>query len=272
MEGREAADEFRSRYRLGHHPLGSLVALIEQTTGFDVAVIEATPDEHGMAMRDPDRGRVFIAVAKTPHPMRQRSTLAHELAHVLFGDWGEPGRQGGINQDYAERRADAFAGHLLVPASGLRDLPAGQPKVNLAGLSTAVQRFLVSPAMAAIALHRAGLVDEATKEEWRMLTTPVLASRFGWTDQYQVLQAESNRTMAPQRLLARATQGYLEDVVGVQILAGLRGLSAAQVKAELAEAGLVPQQRSPAWAEPDELPDVEVDTSDLDEPSSSTDE
>lgn len=46
--------------------------------------------EHGMVMRDPRCGSTTIAVAKTPHPMRQRSTLAHELAHALFGEAGQP--------------------------------------------------------------------------------------------------------------------------------------------------------------------------------------
>jgi len=119
--------------------------------------------------------------------------------------------------------------------------------------------------MAAIALRGAGLIDEATKQEWRQVTTPTLAARFGWIDQYRALQTESNRTLAPQRLLARATQGYLEEVVSIQTLARLRGVSAADVEAELAEAGLVPPQGPPAWARPDELPAVAVDLSDLDD-------
>lgn len=262
-EGRDAAGAFRSEHRLGSQPLGSLVALIEQTTGVDVAVIEAAPDEHGMAMRDPAREVVFVVVAKTPHPMRQRSTLAHELAHVVFGDWDDPARNAWAERDRVEQRADAFARHLLVPEPGLRELLAGRARVDLAALSRVVQRFLVSPAMAAIALRWAGLIDEATKEGWRQVTTPTLAARFGWIDQYRALQTESNRTLAPQRLLARATQGYLEEVVSIQTLARLRGVSAAEVEAELAEAGLVPAQRPPAWARPDELPEVEVDLSDL---------
>lgn len=269
-EGRAAAERFRSEHRLGHQPLGNLVALIEQTTGIDVAVVEATPDEHGMAMLDPSRGTVFVAVAKTPHPMRQRSTLAHEQAHVLFDDWDDPEREGWADRDYEEVRADAFAGHLLVPEAGLRDLLADRPAVNLPALSTVVQRFLVSPAMAALALRRAGLIDEATKEAWRQLTTPMLAARFGWIDQYRALQDDSNRTRAPQRLLARATLGYVEQVVSARTVARLRGVKVAEVEAELAVAGLVPHEQPPAWAEPDELPHVEIDLSDLAEPAEDT--
>jgi Zn-dependent peptidase ImmA (M78 family) len=264
-EGRAAAEQFRSEYRLGHQPLGNLVALIEQTAEIDVTVVKATPDEHGMAMRDPARGRVFVAVAKTPHPMRQRSTLAHELAHVLFGDWDDTASGGRADRSFEEVRADAFARHLLVPEAGLKELFAGRRPVGLAGLSTVVQRFLVSPAMAAIALQRAGLIDEATGDTWRQLTTPVLAARFGWTDQYQGLREESDRTRAPQRLLARATLAYTEQVVPVETLARLRDVKVSEVQAELEAAGLVPHVQPPAWAGPDDLPQVEVDLSDLDD-------
>jgi hypothetical protein len=108
------------------------------------------------------------------------------------------------------------------------------------------------------------VVDEATKEGWRQVTIPTSAARLGWIDHYRALQTESNRSLAPQRLLARATQGYLEEVVSIQTLARLRGVSAAEVEAELTEAGFVLPQRPPAWARPDELPEVEVDLSDLD--------
>jgi hypothetical protein len=88
-----------------------------------------------------------------------------------------------------------------------------------------VQRFLVSPQIAAIALHEAGYISEATKRDWMMPRTPQLAARFGWADQYQVLQASSDRRRAPQRLLARAIAGYAEGVLPAQAIATLRGIS-----------------------------------------------
>ena len=49
--------------------------------------------------------------------MRQRSTVAHELAHVLFEDAGIPAS---TTVDWSapndvEERATAFARHLLMP-------------------------------------------------------------------------------------------------------------------------------------------------------------
>jgi hypothetical protein len=128
-----------------------------------------------------------------------------------------------------------------------------------------IQRFLVSPAIAAIALQQAGYVDGATKAEWMALSTPQLAARFGWSDQYHALQADSNRRRAPQQLLARAIKGYAEGVLSAQAIATMRGIALETAEAELREAGVVPAERPVTWADPAELPKVQVDWAALDE-------
>jgi Zn-dependent peptidase ImmA (M78 family) len=265
MEGREAAEKFRQEHRLGYQPLGDLVALIDQTAGIDVAVLNAGPDEHGLTVRDPRRGAVFIGVARTPHPMRQRSTLAHELAHVIFGDWADNTTCDWSAPSPAESRATAFARHLQVPGEGLRAFLDGIHEVNLPMLSAVVQRFLVSPQIAAIALEQAGYIETDTKREWMSVTAPQLAVRFGWGDQYRGLQSDSGQRRAPQRLLARAIQGYTEGVVSAQTIATLRGTTAGQAAAELREAGVIPARQPVAWADPGEFPGAQVDLSALDD-------
>lgn len=260
---REAATQFRAEHHLGIQPLGDLAALIEQTTNIDVAVLDVGPDEHGLTVRDPVRGAVFIAVARTAHPMRQRSSLAHELAHVLFEDWN--GGEVHAERSQEEVRADAFARHMLVPMDGLRGLLGLRSSVGTEVLSHVVQRFLVSPAIAAIALREAGYIDEATRQAWRTITTPGLAARYGWADQYRALCAQSAQRRAPQRLLARAINGYLAHVVSVQTIATLRGIDAAAVEVELREAGIVPTEQAVAWADPADLPAVDVDLNALDD-------
>lgn len=258
-----AAASFRSDHHLGIQPLGDLVALIERTTGHDVAVLEAGPDEHGLTMRDPARQAVFIAVARSCNPMRQRSTLAHELAHVLFSDW--TGAEDLDRRSPAEVRADAFARHLLIPGEGLKVFLSHSRDVAEAELSAVVQWFLVSPALAAIALYHWDYIDTITKDHWMQLSTPQLATRYGWMDQYRSLQDDANRTRSPQRLLARAVAGYREGVVSAQTLATLRGVSVEEVDEELTEAGVVPIEHEPPWMTAADLPPVTVDLSDLDD-------
>lgn len=233
-------------------------------TGFDVAVLDAEADEHGLTMRDPRRNIVFIGVARTLNPMRQRSTLAHELGHVLFEDWAGSELVNRSDRSPEEIRADAFARHLLVPLGGVREFLGTRVHVSQAVLSAVVQRFLVSPAIAAIALHQARRIDAATKQDWMALSASHLAARFGWSDQYLALQADSDRRRAPQRLLARAIRGYAEGVLPAQAIATLRGITVQAAEYELREAGVTPAGPRAEWAVPGELPDVYVDLEALD--------
>lgn len=264
-EGRAAAARFRQEHHLGVQPLGDLVAIIEQATKIDVAVLDAKPDEHGLTMRDPARDAVFIGVARTSNPMRQRSTLAHELGHVVFEDWSDSGSGNWSDRSPAEIRADAFARHLLVPIEGLREFLEHQSLATESNLSEIVQRYLASPQIAAIALHQAEYINDDTKQKWMALTAPKLAARFGWSDQYRALQADSDQRRAPQRLLARAIKGYTEGVLAAQAIATLRGITLEAAETDLREAGVVPAERLVVWADPSELPDIDVDLSALDE-------
>jgi Zn-dependent peptidase ImmA (M78 family) len=266
-QGRARADAFREEHRLGHVPLPDLVSLIELTQDIDVAVLDAEPDEHGMTMRDPVRNVVVVAVARTRNPMRQRSTLAHELGHVLFGDFGPSKARDWDKRSPAEIRADAFARHLLVPLAGLgavlADRNAGSP-VSMPELSALVQRFKASPSLVSIQLNKAGLISPAQKTDWMALSTRSLASRFGWSDLYEGWQQESASRRAPQRLLSRAIEGYVANVVSLQAVARLRGLPVEQIAAEFEDAGITPDAVEPAAppAVMDDRPDT--DFSDLD--------
>lgn len=276
-QGRAKAERFRQEHHLGVQPLGDLVAIIEQATGIDVAVLEVGPDEHGMMMRDSERDAVFIGVARTRHPMRQRSTLAHELGHVLFEDWNQSPEGGWSEHPWEETRATAFARHLLLPLQGLEEFLQGREPTSLSTLSAVVQRFVVSPAIAAIALHQLGLIDAATKQQWMAQTSaPQLAAQFGWSDHYHALQQDSDRRRAPQRLVARATAAYAQGMLSAQAIATVRGTTVDEVETELHQAGIVPTTPPVQWASSTDLPEVNVDLgaldADLDSPDEDSDE
>jgi Zn-dependent peptidase ImmA (M78 family) len=54
-----------------------------------------------------------IAMDKTVRPLKSRCSLAHELAHVVFGD--TCGGEGDLFDYRRELRADEFAARLLMP-------------------------------------------------------------------------------------------------------------------------------------------------------------
>lgn len=263
QEAKTAADRFRQDHNLGIQPLGDLVELVQRTTGHDVAVLHVPASDHGLTMHDPVRNKTFIGVACTNHPMRQRSTLAHELAHVVFHDQASDLS----TRSPVEIRADAFARHLLIPRAGLITFLSDKTSVDLATLSSVVQWFLVSPHIAAIALRDAGMIPQTTVDNWKHVSTKELATRFGWGDQYAGLQQESNRVRAPQKLVTRAIAGYSAGVLSAQAVATLQSTTEQAVKEMLAEIGITPQQPNWEQHELDILPEVNIDLSGLDDES-----
>lgn len=278
QEAHDAAEGFRKDQGLGVAPLGDLVTLIEQTRGVDVTVLHINDEnEHGLTVVDPKRAATIVAVACTDHPMRWRSNLGHELGHLVFNDHvaGQPGT---VNHDApVERRAQSFARHLLIPRGGIQHLlniHETQPQDRESGvvdvrlLSDLVQRFQVSPAMAALQLRGMTAIDQHAWEEWSSLSTRSLAARFGWADQYAAWQSESRQHRAPQRLLARAVAGYLAGVVSLATVASVRGVAPEVLAAEFADAGIEPTS-TPAEPDPgDQLaiaPAASVDLTWLDD-------
>lgn len=234
---RELAEAFRVEHGLDARPLGDLFELLHGTVGCDVIAMDADEAEHGLSMRDPDSGRVVIAVATTRHPMRQRSSLSHEFGHVLAGDLtskvvARPG-----SRSPAEIRADAFARHLLLPVAGLqvRFGSSGQlaAPVDEVGLAAVVQEFEVSPQLAAIQLRQAGLVDVASCREFSSLTTANLATRYGWLTQYKTLALASAQPRSPQELMRRAVEGYGAGVLGIAELASWYGQAPEDLREQL---------------------------------------
>jgi Zn-dependent peptidase ImmA (M78 family) len=209
--------------------------LVHVTKGIDVISMNVPDTEHGLSMCDPATGRVVVAVATTPHPMRQRSSIAHELGHIVAGDLEQDTRLVPGERSPEEIRADAFARHLLLPLDGVRhriptDAPGG---VALSVLSDLVQEFEVSPHIAAIQLRTLGLIDAGTRTAWSAKSAANLATTFGWGSQYRSLAADSSAPRAPQSLMARAVDGYQRGVLGITELAAWYGQDATELEKEL---------------------------------------
>jgi Zn-dependent peptidase ImmA (M78 family) len=241
------AQAFRKDHSLGILPIRDVFELVHATTGVDVFSIDAAEEEHGLTMLDPQTGRRVVVVATTPHPMRQRSSVAHELGHLLHGDLDTteptcPGERGP-----AEICADAFARHLLLPLDAVRTRLLKTDAVSLADLSDLVQEYEVSPAIAAIQMRTANLITEETCRDWMRHPSRHLALQFGWLSQYDNLAEASRRPRAPQTLMKRAVAAYKDDVLGIAELAAWYGASEHDLLAELSEPHPAPVGVDDAW-------------------------
>ncbi|BCY13213.1 ImmA/IrrE family metallo-endopeptidase [Actinoplanes sp. L3-i22] len=264
QHAQQLADAFRAEHGLDDAPIKDMHELVHATKGIDVISMSVPDAEHGLSMCDPVTGRVVIAVATTPHPMRQRSSIAHELGHVVSGDLERDARLVPGERSPEEIRADAFARHLLLPLDGVRHrIPAGTSGgLALSALSDLVQEFEVSPHLAAIQLRTLGLIDAGTCTAWSGKSAANLAMTFGWASQYRGLTADSSAPRAPQSLMARAVEGYQRGVLGITELAAWYGQDVTDLENELGtpqlpdqhdewddDAPLFPEDRreEPAW-------------------------
>jgi len=235
-KGRALAEAVRQACGLGDASIGDLFEFVYEVHQIDVLSLDVEPDEHGLSMHDPSTGHTMIAVATTSHPMRQRSSIAHELGHVLAGDLASesPALVPGERSD-AEITADAFARHLLLPLSAVRayvEVVAGG-RVGLVDLSFLVQHYGVSPQVAAIQLREAGAIDQGTCAEWSQMSAGLLSSEFGWRDQYRAMSDASQRPRSPQGLAARAVAGYRRGLLGIAEVALWYGSAADDLQDEL---------------------------------------
>jgi Zn-dependent peptidase ImmA (M78 family) len=230
QKARARAEGFRAAHDLGTRPIGDLFELAHSALGCDALALQADEAEHGLSMLDPETGCVVIAVATTRNPMRQRSSLAHEIGHVVADDLRARTAPVPGSRSPAEIQADAFARHLLLPVTALHDR-FGRPgrdasDVGEPALATVVQEFEVSPSLAAIQLKEAGLIRRQAWDEWRAVSTSMLATRYGWLSQYRAMSAAATQPRAPQTLMRRAVEGYHRGVVGLGELSRWYGLSA----------------------------------------------
>lgn len=230
------AGQVRARHSLGDLPIQDMFEFVHAATGIDVLSMAAGEAEHGLSASDPATGAIVIAVATTSHPMRQRSSIAHELGHALADDLGSPQPARPGERSPAEIRADAFARHLLLPLGSVRHragmLSGGQWQQNL---SLLVQEFGVSPRLAAIQVRQAQLIDNGTCDRWGAMTTGQLAARCGWLSQYRSLVEDSRRPRAPQALMSRAVDGYCQGVLGLAELATWYGDEPAKLAAAIGD-------------------------------------
>lgn len=249
------AMKIRRDHGLGTGPIADLHELIGLVApGVDVAILEMPEGMDGMVLTDPVREKSIIGVATTGVPERQRSSLGHELGHIVFADYEAGLRHDPSLRTPEETRADTFARHLLAPVEGvadfLEDLNAVRGAVNPRHVSSVVHHFQVSPAIAVIQMHSDGWITAEQKAEWRE-SAQSLALRYGWIGDYRAMAAESNTPRPPQRLIENTTEGYIRNLVSVQGLAALSGVDPDLQLRELEEAGIRPETIEVAWADLD---------------------
>ena len=226
-QGRDLAELTRREIDLGSDAIADLAAVIEQHFGVDVALSPMGTEAGGLCVHS---GPAALILASSDYPEGHlRFTLAHELGHHLLGDTREL-IEGQEHQMFAdtvvESRANAFAGHLLLPERGVESflgwLGEGRNNLTDRGLVGLMEHFGVSHAALTVQLN---MLDWLTFDEARQLreSTRVHLLVAAHTDVAPTGAATTVRQTrrSPERLTRAALSAARAKRVGLSVVAAL---------------------------------------------------
>lgn len=228
-QGLELAEMTRRELDLGSDALGDLAAIIEAHFAVDVALSPLGTEADGLCVH---AGSAALIVASTDYPDGHlRFTLAHELGHHLLGDPRsviEENEHAMFADDAIEWRANAFAGHLLMPERGVRAVLdwLGEPGTGVTerAVVALMEHFGVSRQALLYQLNLLGLLsfDAGQRMQHDRTVAAALAAHPDVAPTGAATQVRRiNR--APERLIRQAINAARQQRLGLSIVATLLG-------------------------------------------------
>jgi Zn-dependent peptidase ImmA (M78 family)/transcriptional regulator with XRE-family HTH domain len=255
-QGRLLAGQVRQALRLGDGPLGPLPEVLEERLRLDVDFSPLPEAVDGLCVSVGDRALVLVGSSKPSS--RQRFTLAHELAHYLVDDL-DPlyvDERGVRARSVAEMRANAFAAHLLMPEPGVRATIEGFTDDAERAVRVALT-FGTSVSAAAYQLGNLGLLPDSVRDRLTQAGSRPLLMRYALPSDWQQDESGRGRLRPPSRLYRRATLAFRRGLIGLEPIAELlQRPDRDQLRQELEDAGLAPDEEAFTAAGPDGLDEI----------------
>jgi Zn-dependent peptidase ImmA (M78 family)/transcriptional regulator with XRE-family HTH domain len=255
-QGRRLAGQVRQALRLGDGPLGPLPEVLEERLRLDVDFSPLPEAVDGLCVSVGDRALVLVGSSKPSS--RQRFTLAHELAHYLVDDL-DPlyvDERGVRARSVAEMRANAFAAHLLMPEPGVRAAIDGFTDDAERAVRVALT-FGTSVSAAAYQLGNLGLLPDSVRDRLTQAGSRPLLMRYALPSDWQQDESGRGRLRPPSRLYRRATLAFRRGLIGLEPIAELlQRPDRDQLRQELEDAGLAPDEEAFTAAGPDGLDEI----------------
>lgn len=220
LSGDVEADAASLRGHLLIDPVGPVHDLVEilENRGILVMVLASENDKFS-GMNGFVNGRPYVVVNSSMSPERNRSTIVHELAHLMF-DWPKD-----VQGKVQEGRATAISGAFLLPKADLqRELGVRRSGVTW-DMTMVAKEYGVSMMLLA---KRANLCDIVGDSSYRSFC--IMASKAGWRKN-EPPRIEAEGPMLFQQLVYRAV---CEDDISIQRGAELLGAGFDDVAAECA--------------------------------------
>ena len=255
-QGRRLAGQVRQALRLGDGPLGPLPEVLEERLRLDVDFSPLPEAVDGLCVSVGERALVMVGSSKPSS--RQRFTLAHELAHYLVDDL-DPlyvDERGVRTRSVAEMRANAFAAHLLMPEPGVRAVIDGFTDDAERAVRVALT-FGTSVSAAAYQLGNLGLLPDSIRDRLTQAGSRPLLMRYALPSDWQQDESGRGRLRPPSRLYRRATLAFRRGLIGLEPIAELlQRPDRDQLRQELEDAGLAPDEEAFTAAGPDGLDEI----------------
>lgn len=255
-QGRRLAGQVRQALRLGDGPLGPLPEVLEERLRLDVDFSPLPEAVDGLCVSVGERALVLVGSSKPSS--RQRFTLAHELAHYLVDDL-DPlyvDERGVRARSVAEMRANAFAAHLLMPEPGVRAAIDGFTDDAERAVRVALT-FGTSVSAAAYQLGNLGLLPDSVRDRLTQAGSRPLLMRYALPSDWQQDESGRGRLRPPSRLYRRATLAFRRGLIGLEPVAELlQRPDRDQLRQELEDAGLAPDEEAFTAAGPDGLDEI----------------
>ncbi|HET6752071.1 MAG TPA: XRE family transcriptional regulator [Actinomycetes bacterium] len=255
-QGRRLAGQVRQALRLGDGPLGPLPEVLEERLRLDVDFSPLPEAVDGLCVSVGEHALVLVGSSKPSS--RQRFTLAHELAHYLVDDL-DPlyvDERGVRARSVAEMRANAFAAHLLMPEPGVRAAIEGFTDDAERAVRVALT-FGTSVSAAAYQLGNLGLLPEIVRDRLTQAGSRPLLMRYALPSDWQQDESGRGRLRPPSRLYRRATLAFRRGLIGLEPIAELlQRPDRDQLRQELEDAGLAPDEEAFTAAGPDGLDEI----------------
>jgi len=237
------AEAERRRLALGDEPIKDLFLLLEQQGAHPIPwPLGETSKLAGAFVYSESLG-AFTLINASQRRERQNFTGAHEYCHFLKD------RKEGLTLDGFEMVADpvddgrppqevianSFAANFLMPASAIRRMIQDPKHVGPEEVIYLKRYFGVSYLAMVCRLQSLGWVKWKEAEELKKIRPLEIEKRFFKTD----LEDEERPLETPSRFFQLAVHVYRDDKITLGRLAELLGTSPPEIKALLADAGLL---------------------------------
>ena len=162
-EGYALAGQAREQLGIGLESIESMRELVEGRLGIPIIQVELAPEIAGATISSHDqRGIVLNVAGRNSNVWIRRTTLAHELAHILFDpeeqlsnvrvdsyeQIARDARRDDELPDPVEQRANAFAVEFLAPREAVRELVSSPAQVSAASIEQVMSKFGIGRAAA----------------------------------------------------------------------------------------------------------------------------